>query len=604
MRFSDDFIEKVKDSTDIVAVVGEYVQLKKAGTSWKGLCPFHREKSPSFIVSPNRRSFHCFGCGKGGNAVTFLMAMENLPFPEALKALAQKAGLPIPQVERDEASEARERERARLFEINESAAKFFRAHLKSAEGASARAYLTKRGLSEEQWTSFGIGWAPAGWETLKSAALKSGYRPEELVAAGLLVKNEEKGSIYDKFRDRVIFPVRDTFGRILAFGGRAQGDAEPKYLNSPETIVFKKGECLFLLDAARDTVRAKGYSLVVEGYFDAITLHVHGFTNAVATLGTALTRDHARLLKRYAPEVVVLYDADAAGQAAVKRGIEPLLSEGLRARVLTLPDAKDPDEFLQRHPREELEGLLQAAPDFFRWRAAGMKPALAGQPRENIFRALGEVTPLIARLPDEASIQGACAAVEAELGLDNRSLLEIVNAERKKGSRASSRMEASVQAAEAPAGAPASPPPAEDPFHRKEAQFLALLAGDGGKFIPWAREEMKPEHFEDPEMRALFEALPGDEAEAPRAATALQAAPRLENVFMEMEAAPDKYRNREPLLAEISASLKRRTLKKRVAELNLIVKNAESAGDVETAARQALEIAALKRDLAALDAEE
>jgi len=339
LRFADDFIEKIKDSTDIVAVVGEYVQLKKAGSSWKGLCPFHREKSPSFIVSPNRRSFHCFGCGKGGNALTFLMAMENLPFPEAVKALAQKAGLPLPQVEHDEASDARERERARLWEINESAAKFFQAHLKSPEGAEARSYLLRRGLNETDTDALGLGWAPKGWDTLKNAALKRGYKAEELVSAGLLVKNEEKGSVYDKFRDRVIFPVRDTFGRILAFGGRAFGDAEPKYLNSPETIVFKKGECLYLLDAAREKVREKGYTLVVEGYFDAIALHLHGFQNAVATLGTALTRDHARLLKRYAPEVVVLYDADAAGQAAVRRGIEPILAEGLRARVLTLERA-------------------------------------------------------------------------------------------------------------------------------------------------------------------------------------------------------------------------------------------------------------------------
>ena len=596
MRFTDDFIEKIKDSTDIVAVVGEYVQLKKAGSSWKGLCPFHREKSPSFIVSPSRRSYHCFGCGKGGNVLTFLMALENLPFPEAVKALAQRAGLPLPMVEHDEASEARERERERRWEMNESAAKFFQAHLKSDEGSAARDYLIKRGLDDAAAESLGIGWAPAGWDTLKNAALKKGYKPEELVSAGLLVKNEEKGSVYDKFRDRVIFPVRDTFGRILAFGGRALGDGEPKYLNSPETAVFKKGECLYLLDAAKDAVREEGRALVVEGYFDAIALHLHGFTNAVATLGTALTRDHARLLKRYAPEVVVLYDADAAGQAAAKRGIEPLLSEGLRTRVLTLPDAKDPDEYLQKHPKDDLAVLVTGAPDYFRWRAAGLKPSLAGKPREDVFRALRELTPLMARLPDEASIQAACAAVESELGLDNRSLLEIVNSDRKHGSRSVSSTVRSAESNKKTESLPVH----EDRFRRKEMEFLALLAGDGGKFIPWAKEEMTGEHFEDAELRALFEALPATEA----GAETLQISALLEPVFLEMEAEAGKFRNREALLAEISAVLKRRVLKNRVVELNLKLRNAESAGDVETAAKHAWELAALKTGLSALDVED
>jgi DNA primase len=376
------------------------------------------------------------------------------------------------------------------------------------------------------------------------------------------------------------------------------GDAEPKYLNSPETIVFKKGECLYLLDAARDAVRAGGTTVVVEGYFDAIALHLHGFKNAVATLGTALTRDHARLLKRYAPEVVVLYDADAAGQAAVKRGIEPILSEGLRARVLTLPDAKDPDEYLQKHPKEELAALMTGAPDFFRWRAAGLKPSLVGQPRENIFRALGELTPLIARLPDEASIQAACSAVESELGLDNRSLLEIVNSDRRKGPRTQSKYEKSTD--EASKATAAAPPPREDPYRRKEMQFLALLGGDGGKFIPWAKEEMTAVHFEVEEFRNLFEALSPDAS----GAESLLQAPALERVFLEMEAEPNKFRNREPLLAEISASLKRRALKNRIADLNLKLRNAESEGDVENAARQAQEISALKKDLSALDADE
>ena len=592
MRFADDFIEKIKDATDIVALVGEYVPLKKAGSSWKGLCPFHKEKSPSFVVSPTRRSFHCFGCGKGGNALTFLMAQENLPFPEAVKALAQRAGLPVPQEERDEAGDARDRERERLWALNESAARFFQAHLRSPEGEAARSYLLRRGLDGPQADQFALGWAPAGWDTLKLAAQKKGYQPPELVAAGLLVKNEEKGTVYDKFRNRVIFPVRDTFGRILAFGGRALGDDDqPKYLNSPETPVFKKGECLYLLDLARDVARSQARVIVVEGYFDAIALHLHGFTNSVATLGTALTREHARLLKRYAPEVVVLYDADAAGQAAVKRGIEPILAEGLRARVLTLPDAKDPDEYLQKHPKEDLQKLLDEAPDFFRWRAKGMRALLSGKPREDVFRGLGELTPLVARLPDEASIQAACSAIESELGLDSRSVLEIVNADRKKARRSPGGMET-----------PSAPPPAQDAPQREnvglrqERQFLALLAGEDGKFIPWAKEELGIGHFEDPDFRALFESLDGGR----EGIETLRRNPALEAQFLEMETEEGKYKQHQALLLELSASLKGRALKKRIEILNLKMKSDEAAGDVASAAQAAQEIAALKRDLSLL----
>ncbi len=325
MKYSDDIIQRVKDATDIVSVIGEYVPLKKSGTSYKGLCPFHSEKSPSFMVSPTRNSFHCFGCGKGGNVITFIMEMEKMPFPEALRLLAEKAGVVLPKPQETQRDQEADRARERLQELNEFAGKFFHERLLSAEGQPAREYFKARGFTKEDALKYQIGFAPAGWDSLKNTAQKGGFSQEELLAAGLVVHNEEKKSFYDKFRNRLIFPVRNNYDKIVAFGGRTLSDESgPKYLNSPETILFKKSECLYLLDAAREAIRQKGYVLVVEGYFDALALHHSGFENAVATLGTALTAQHGRLLQRYTKEVVFSYDTDEAGQAAVLRGFEPL----------------------------------------------------------------------------------------------------------------------------------------------------------------------------------------------------------------------------------------------------------------------------------------
>jgi len=493
MKYSDEIIQRVRDSTDIVALVGEYVPLKKAGANYKGLCPFHSEKSPSFMVSPSRNSFHCFGCGKGGNAITFVMEMDKIPFPEALRLLAEKANIPLPKPQENVRDQEQDRARERLQELNEFAGKFFHERLLSAEGQAARDYFKARGFTKEDALKFQIGYAPGGWDSLKNAAQKAGFSQEELLAAGLVVHNEEKNSFYDKFRNRLIFPVKSNYDKILAFGGRAlSDDPGPKYLNSPETLLFKKSECLYLLNEAREAIRNKGYVLVVEGYFDALALHHYGFGNAVATLGTALTSQHGRMLKRYTKDVVFSYDADTAGQAAVTRGFEPLVSAGLTIRVLVMPDAKDPDEYLTKHPKEELEALIEKAPDFFRWWAASLKKKIQGSPVEERLRALQGFAPMILQIPDETSVQAACAAIESELGLDNRDLLAIVNAERKKGFR---RPEAEAGGPKGAVPGPKKEAGAND--LQLEADLLALLTEEQGDFIPWAKSELPPEVFQN-----------------------------------------------------------------------------------------------------------
>lgn len=505
MKYSDEIIQRVKDATDIVAVVGEHVQLKKAGSSYKGLCPFHNEKTPSFMVSASRNSFHCFGCGKGGNAVTFLMEVERLSFPEALRLLAEKAGIELPKPQEREEDRQVDRVRERLFALNEFAAKFFLEKLLSPEGQSARDYFKGRGFNKEDALKFLIGFAPAGWDSLKIAGSKAGFSQEELLAAGLIVHNEEKNSFYDKFRNRLIFPVKNNYDKILAFGGRALGeDPGPKYLNSPETLLFKKGENLYLLESAREAIRQKGFVTVVEGYFDALALHHHGFENTVATLGTALTPQHGRILKRYTQEVLFSYDADEAGQAAVARSYEPLASAGLQVRVLVMPEGKDPDGYLQRHKPEELASLMEKAPDYFRWWAALIRGKSQGQPVEQRVRALAPLVPVIAGLESESQVQSACAAVESEMGLDNRDFLTLVNEARKKGVRRTTTESKISKAEEAPIskGEKASK---TDP--QLEAEFLVLLGEENGDFIPWAKDELSPEVFEDENFRRLFEAL-------------------------------------------------------------------------------------------------
>ena len=586
MKYSDEIIQRVKDATDIVSVIGEHVPLKKAGSSYKGLCPFHSEKSPSFMVSPSRNSFHCFGCGKGGNVITFVMEVEKLTFPEALRLLAEKSGIVLPHPESREGDQEQERQRDRLFELNEFAGKFFHERLLSAEGQAAREYFKARGFTKEDALKFQVGFAPAGWDALKNASQKAGFKQEEMVLAGLIVHNEEKNSFYDKFRNRLIFPVKNNYDKIIGFGGRTLSDESgPKYLNSPETLLFKKGENLYLLEAAREAVRQKGFVVVVEGYFDALALHHHGFENTVATLGTAMTSQHGRILKRYTQEVVFSYDADAAGQAAVLRGFEPLFQAGLNVRVLVMPEGKDPDEYLQKHPAGEMTALMEKAPDFFRWWAAALKKKTQGAPVEERLRALQEFVPVLLQMPSETSVQAACAAIESELGLDNRDMLTIVNTERKKGGKrlpAQGITEEKVQGTKKDTGT-------ADGL-QMEADFLALLTEENGDFIPWAKDELMPEVFENENFRRLFEQVCSGETPVGD----LNRVPELEASFLRIEARIEK-RMREAMLFDLAAALEKRCLKQRMAELKSRQSDAEKAGEMERALELAQEMIMLKR---------
>ena len=367
MRYTDDIIEEVRMKNDIVDVVSQYVKLTRKGSSYFGLCPFHNEKTPSFSVTPSKQMYYCFGCGAGGNVFNFIMEYENYSFGEALSYLAQRAGVELPKMEYSKEAKARADKKAVLLEINKLAAQYFYYQLRRENGKTAYAYLTGRGLSEETIRKFGLGYSDKYSDDLYKYLKSKNYSDELLRESGLFNADERRG-MYDKFWNRVIFPIMDINSRVIGFGGRVMGDGKPKYLNSPETTLFDKSRNLYGLNLARTTRRK--YLILCEGYMDVISMHQAGFTNAVASLGTALTSGHASLLKRYTEEVLLLYDSDEAGVRAALRGIPILREAGVNSRVVSLAPYKDPDEFLKNMGAEAFEERLSQAMDSFMFRVS------------------------------------------------------------------------------------------------------------------------------------------------------------------------------------------------------------------------------------------
>ena len=370
MAIPDAFLDELVERSDIVDVVSQYVQLTKKGGNLFGLCPFHNEKTPSFSVSPDKQIYHCFGCGKGGGVVSFIMSIENLSFPDAVRFLAEKNGMTVPEESTDQEIP---RQRKRMLELNREAARWFYACLNGPGGAKAAAYLDKRGITRKTANRFGLGAAPEGWDNLLRAMREKGFTQDELLAAGLVTagqRRKESGtrSVYDKFRDRLIFPVIDIRGEVLGFSGRAlNDDQEPKYLNSPETLVFSKRRTLFGMNLAKNSKR--GSILLVEGNIDVVTLHQAGFDNAVASMGTSLTTEQTRLISRYAKEIVICYDNDPAGKKATERALDLLKNSEFSVRVLKLPDRIvdgkavkiDADDFIRLRGSDAFEQLLSGS---------------------------------------------------------------------------------------------------------------------------------------------------------------------------------------------------------------------------------------------------
>ena len=367
MFYSEDIIEQVRTENDIVDVIGDYVKLQKKGSSYFGLCPFHNEKSPSFSVSPHKQMYYCFGCGEGGNVISFLMKYENYTFIEAMEVLADRAGIELPKMEYSKEAKQEKDLKTKIIEINTEAAKYYHYLLKSERGKLAYNYLSGRKLSDETILRFGLGYSDKYSDNLYKYLKNKGYNDSELKETGLFTYDEKRG-VNDKFWNRVMFPIMDANNRVIAFGGRVMGDGKPKYLNSPETKVFDKSRNLYGLNVARSS--RKDYMLICEGYMDVISLHQAGFNNAVAALGTAFTSRHASLIKRYVKEVVLTFDSDEAGIKAALRAIPYLRDVGLSIKVLSMKPYKDPDEFIKAMGKEAYEERIKNATNYFIFQVA------------------------------------------------------------------------------------------------------------------------------------------------------------------------------------------------------------------------------------------
>jgi len=507
MQYSQALLDDIRAAVDIVDLVGRFVNLRKAGSHWKGLCPFHAEKTPSFTVNPQKNIFHCFGCGVGGDAFGFVMRQDRLSFPEAVRSLAKTAGIALPE-ERGAGSGDSGREE--LIRVMDLAGRFYADALWKPTGERARAYLEQRGIDSAIARRFGLGYAPEGWETLLTF-MKGEKVPEEaLIAAGLAVARENRAGAYDRFRGRLLFPIRDLQGRVVAFGGRGFGDEQPKYLNSPETPLYTKGNLLYAADLARTTIQSQNRALLVEGYVDCIMAHQHGFTGTVAALGTAFTPAQLGLLRRYCDEVITFFDADAAGQKAAARAEELLEPTGrgmawavnrsgafegagtLRVKVALLPAGHDPDTFLRSVGREGFTERIAAARSILSYALdrALVDPDGASGPRARTT-AFARVALLLAKVADGDEAAALSREAATKLGVDPTQLW--IEAQ---------RLQSSLRTppTQAPPSAPVSTPPVERDLvtlllHSDEAR--AALLGLLGE----------PDELGHASLRAIVEAL-------------------------------------------------------------------------------------------------
>ena len=413
MAFPPAFIDELLARNPIEDVVGQYVNLKRSGANLFGLCPFHGEKTASFSVAPDKGIYYCFGCHKGGGSINFMMELEGLSYPDAVRALAKRAGMEVPE---DEQYQSRYRQQERLWALMKEAARYFHAQLYSPAGAEGLAYAQKRGMPKGTLTTFGIGFAPNTWSGLTDAMKKKGYTDQELIDAGLV---SQKGNrIFDRFRNRLMFPIIDVRGNIIGFGGRVMDDSTPKYLNSPETLIYNKRKNLFGLNLAKKS--KLGYLILVEGYMDAIALHQYGFDCAVASLGTSLTEEHAVLLSRYTEQVVLIYDGDEAGQRATRRAIPMLEKAGITVKVLKMRDAKDPDEYLKKFGADKFKLLLEESSNRVEYQLNAIAKKYYQRFYEQRIKVIQEAAELICTLgsPVQREVYGGRVAQAASISME------------------------------------------------------------------------------------------------------------------------------------------------------------------------------------------
>jgi len=565
----EDRIEEIRNRIHIVDLVSEYITLKKAGRNYIGSCPFHKEKTPSFTVNAEKQIYHCFGCGEGGNAFSFLMKINNMTFPEAVRHLAGKFGVPLPSREFTPEEKSRQDLRESLRRVNQIAAVYYAKTLRSAAGSAGRAYLEKRKIKQEVIETFRLGYAPEGWRNLRDHLQRENVSLKHAEQAGLLVPRTD-GDSYDRFRGRLMFPIEDVNGHVIAFGGRIIGEGEPKYLNSPESNVYVKGRNLYGLCRAKNAIRGDEVLIIVEGYFDLLALWNHGIPNVAATLGTALTREHVDLIKRYTGAVALTFDTDAGGKAALERSMPLFLEKALRAKAVVLPDGKDPDEFVSRHGKkaflEEVE-RSRTLVDYYIDEVIGQ-----GRNIDERRGALRKSIPFMAGIADPAERDQFMRRIAERLGVDE----ELV------------RREVSLQQ---PAGrhGEAAPPPQRRTvagIDRVELSLIQIMIENPSR-IADVMEGNVLAYFMDDALKGLAETITASyrKGQPPRLAEMVD---RIENRVVRealleqtVSAASPDHSVGERLFGDTVKRIKERWYKEQQRDLRVRLLRAQEAGDQE-----------------------
>lgn len=499
----DSFLQELVEKNDIESVVSSYVSLKRRGRNLVGLCPFHGEKTPSFNLYPETSSFYCFGCGAGGDVITFIRRIENLSYIDAVKFLADRAGMPIPEQDRNDVGA---KQRVRILEANREAARLFHKCLYSEAGRTALEYYYSRGYTDATIRHFGLGYAPQSFDFVRDNLRKKGFHDEELVLAWLCARNRSGNGIHDIFRNRVMIPIIDVRGNVIAFGGRVLDDSKPKYLNSGETQVFKKTNNLFALNFAKQDKHER--LILCEGYMDVIALHQAGFTNAVAALGTSFTADHARLLARYTDEVVLIFDADAAGKKGAQRAIGLLRETGLRIRLVTIPDGKDPDEFIRKNGPERFKLLVERAANDVEYRLMELGQRHLLNTSEGKVQYLREATALLAELHDPLERDVYIGRLAQDLSVSKDALQTQLKyqIERRKKQQKEKQMSQVIRQSEATVKKINPDATAHPRAASAEESLLGLLL-QNPDFLLQVSKELTPEEMATPFNRALYERL-------------------------------------------------------------------------------------------------
>lgn len=560
----EDIIDRIRDSTDIVEVLSDYIPLKKTGQNYKGLCPFHSEKTPSFIVSPSKQLYHCFGCGAGGDVFNFIVRYENLPFPEAVRVLAKKAGIKIEVKTKDPRLRA---ERELLLRLNKEAEEYFHRILLGPSGKAAREYLLKRGIKEKTMKDFKLGFSLPTWEGLLTAITEKGYSHQTLERAGLVIPRESGKGFYDRFRGRIIFPIYSIEGDVIGFGGRTLDDSLPKYLNSPETPLYSKGENLYALDKAKDHIRKEGFLILVEGYMDAIALHQSNIPNTAATLGTALTNGHIKVIKRFTKKLVLVFDADPAGRKAASMGLDIFLEGGMEVKVVSLPQGDDPDSFVMREGKDKFLDLLHSSQSLIDFALRQIVPPdFRAQTPD--FRLLGEALNIISRIPNSIERGYYIKRLAEETGIDETFLIEELR--RLKGPKKKYQTpDSRLQTQDRP---------------KAEEILIHLMLKDKGLAID-ILNNLSPEDFTYPKFKTIAKAIQNSlkrfDKVIPERFLSLEEDQEVFNILSELSIKEMEYEDVNKTIEDCLIHINLNEKKKRLSELQLRIKEAELRGEEE-----------------------